>query len=75
MKGNGLSGEREWLNVAPKCALMNPQIGNAAAMFFDDFGPRSGASVILIRGHPFRRAAQAPRTAAPTPSDRRTDTI
>lgn len=46
---------------------MNPQIGNAAAMFFDDFGPRPAAPVILIRGQPFKRTAQAPgrRPASP----------
>ncbi|MET9319177.1 alpha/beta fold hydrolase [Streptomyces sp. NPDC003038] len=45
---------------------MNPLEGNDAALFFDDFGPRGGAPVILIHGHPFNRTMWAPQTAALT---------
>ncbi|MFD9333294.1 alpha/beta fold hydrolase [Streptomyces sp. NPDC060028] len=45
---------------------MNPQFGNGAALFFDDLGPRDGAAVILIHGHPFNRTMWAPQTAALT---------
>lgn len=45
---------------------MNPQFGNGAHVFFDDLGPRGGAPVILIHGHPFNRTMWAPQTAALT---------
>ncbi|MEU4733221.1 alpha/beta fold hydrolase [Streptomyces sp. NPDC023588] len=45
---------------------MNPQSGNGAALIFDDLGPRDGAAVILIHGHPFNRTMWAPQTAALT---------
>ncbi|MCX4695256.1 alpha/beta fold hydrolase [Streptomyces sp. NBC_01408] len=45
---------------------MNPQFGNDAPLIFDDFGPRDGAPVILIHGHPFNRTMWAPQTAALT---------
>ncbi|MFG2616616.1 alpha/beta fold hydrolase [Streptomyces sp. NPDC048507] len=43
---------------------MNPQFGNGATSFFDDLGPRDGAPVILIHGHPFNRAMWSRQTAA-----------
>ncbi|MDX3537808.1 alpha/beta fold hydrolase [Streptomyces sp. MB09-01] len=45
---------------------MNPQFGNGVTLIFDDFGPRGGAPVILIHGHPFNRTMWAPQTAALT---------
>ncbi|MEV7520205.1 alpha/beta fold hydrolase [Streptomyces sp. NPDC091371] len=45
---------------------MNPQFGNGVNVFFDDLGPRHGAVVILIHGHPFNRTMWAPQTAALT---------
>ncbi|MFD7258601.1 alpha/beta fold hydrolase [Streptomyces sp. NPDC059874] len=45
---------------------MNPQFGNGVNVFFDDLGPRDGAAVILIHGHPFNRTMWAPQTAALT---------
>ncbi|WP_405435736.1 alpha/beta hydrolase [Streptomyces avidinii] len=45
---------------------MNPQFGNGVPLIFDDFGPRDGAPVILIHGHPFNRTMWAPQTAALT---------
>lgn len=45
---------------------MNPLIGNGARLFFEDLGPREGAPVILIHGHPFNRTIWAPQTAALT---------
>ncbi|MFZ3474450.1 alpha/beta fold hydrolase [Streptomyces sp. 4.24] len=45
---------------------MNPQIGNGVTLFFEDLGPRDGAPVILIHGHPFNRTMWAPQTAALT---------
>ncbi|MFI8500365.1 alpha/beta fold hydrolase [Streptomyces sp. NPDC085524] len=45
---------------------MNPQFGNGVNVFFDDLGPRDGAPVILIHGHPFNRTMWAPQTAALT---------
>ncbi|MGR4878542.1 alpha/beta fold hydrolase [Streptomyces sp. LARHCF249] len=45
---------------------MNPQFGNGVNVFFDDLGPRGGAPVILIHGHPFNRTMWAPQTAALT---------
>ncbi len=45
---------------------MNPQNGNAAAMFFDDLGPRAAEPVILVHGHPFNRTLWAPQMAALT---------
>ncbi|MGW6685152.1 alpha/beta fold hydrolase [Streptomyces sp. NPDC054961] len=45
---------------------MNPLIGNGAALFFEDSGPRGGAPVILVHGHPFNRTMWAPQTAALT---------
>ncbi|MFG2981933.1 alpha/beta fold hydrolase [Streptomyces sp. NPDC048258] len=45
---------------------MNPQFGNGVNLFFDDLGPRGGAPVILIHGHPFNRTMWAPQTAALT---------
>lgn len=45
---------------------MNPRFGNGARLFFDDLGPRAGAPVILIHGHPFNRTMWAPQTAALT---------
>ncbi|WP_329376417.1 alpha/beta hydrolase [Streptomyces sp. NBC_01351] len=45
---------------------MNPQFGNGVNVFFDDLGPRDGAVVILIHGHPFNRTMWAPQTAALT---------
>lgn len=45
---------------------MNPLNGNGAALFFDDFGPRAGAPVILIHGHPFNRSMWTPQAAALT---------
>ncbi|MFD3539093.1 alpha/beta fold hydrolase [Streptomyces sp. NPDC058662] len=45
---------------------MNPLAGNGATEFFDDSGPRDGAPVILIHGHPFNRTMWAPQTAALT---------
>ncbi|MFD9724901.1 alpha/beta fold hydrolase [Streptomyces sp. NPDC059072] len=45
---------------------MNPQFGNGVNVFFDDLGPRAGAPVILIHGHPFNRTMWAPQTAALT---------
>ncbi|MFJ1864597.1 alpha/beta fold hydrolase [Streptomyces sp. NPDC101733] len=43
---------------------MNPRFGNDAVSIFDDFGPRDGAAVILIHGHPFNRSMWSPQTAA-----------
>ncbi|MCX5192737.1 alpha/beta hydrolase [Streptomyces sp. NBC_00249] len=43
---------------------MNPQFGNDADTFFDDFGPRDGTPVILIHGHPFNHSMWAPQAAA-----------
>lgn len=45
---------------------MNPLIGNGVKVFFEDLGPRGGAPVILIHGHPFNRSMWAPQTAALT---------
>jgi pimeloyl-ACP methyl ester carboxylesterase len=45
---------------------MNPQFGNGATSFFDDFGPRDGTPVILIHGHPFNRSMWSGQTAALT---------
>ncbi|MFI5859886.1 alpha/beta fold hydrolase [Streptomyces sp. NPDC051546] len=45
---------------------MNPQIGNGATLFFEDLGPRDGAPVILIHGHPFNHSMWSPQTAALT---------
>ncbi|MER5871899.1 alpha/beta hydrolase [Streptomyces sp. NPDC002044] len=45
---------------------MNPPFGNGARLFFDDLGPRAGAPVLLIHGHPFNRTMWAPQTAALT---------
>ncbi|MFG2874922.1 alpha/beta fold hydrolase [Streptomyces sp. NPDC048337] len=45
---------------------MNPQFGNGVNLFFEDLGPRAGAPVILIHGHPFNRTMWAPQTAALT---------
>lgn len=45
---------------------MNPQFGNGVNLFFEDSGPRAGAPVILIHGHPFNRTMWAPQTAALT---------
>ncbi|MEU7731327.1 alpha/beta hydrolase [Streptomyces sp. NPDC040724] len=45
---------------------MNPQFGNGVKLIFDDLGPRGGAPVILIHGHPFNRTMWAPQTAALT---------
>lgn len=45
---------------------MNPLIGNGAALFFEDLGPRAGVPVILIHGHPFNHSMWAPQTAALT---------
>ncbi|MFD6229139.1 alpha/beta fold hydrolase [Streptomyces sp. NPDC060232] len=45
---------------------MKPQFGNGVTLFFDDSGPRLGAPVILIHGHPFNRTMWAPQTAALT---------
>ncbi|MFE4257549.1 alpha/beta fold hydrolase [Streptomyces sp. NPDC056883] len=45
---------------------MNPQIGNGVTLFFEDLGPRDGAPVILIHGHPFSHSMWAPQTAALT---------
>lgn len=45
---------------------MNPRFGNGVSLFFDDLGPRDGAPVILIHGHPFNRTMWAPQTAALT---------
>ncbi|MGW1774023.1 alpha/beta fold hydrolase [Streptomyces sp. NPDC002104] len=45
---------------------MNPQIGNGVTLFFEDLGPREGAPVILIHGHPFNHSMWAPQTAALT---------
>ncbi|MFJ7586521.1 alpha/beta fold hydrolase [Streptomyces sp. NPDC097617] len=45
---------------------MNPQFGNGVPLIFDDLGPRDGAPVILIHGHPFNRTMWAPQTAALT---------
>ncbi|WP_328302637.1 alpha/beta hydrolase [Streptomyces sp. NBC_00435] len=42
---------------------MNPLIGNGATLFFEDLGPREGAPVILIHGHPFNHTMWAPQTA------------
>ncbi|MFD7100376.1 alpha/beta fold hydrolase [Streptomyces xanthophaeus] len=43
---------------------MKPQFGNDAPLFFDDSGPRDGAPVLLVHGHPFNRTMWAPQTAA-----------
>ncbi|MEU7503653.1 alpha/beta fold hydrolase [Streptomyces lavendulae] len=43
---------------------MNPQFGNGATSFFDDFGPRDGEPVILLHGHPFNRSMWAPQATA-----------
>ncbi|MEV7440733.1 alpha/beta fold hydrolase [Streptomyces sp. NPDC091204] len=45
---------------------MNPQFGNGVTLVFEDLGPRAGAPVILIHGHPFNRTMWAPQTAALT---------
>lgn len=45
---------------------MNPRFGNGVNLFFDDLGPRDGAPVILIHGHPFNRTMWAPQAAALT---------
>ncbi|MFE9932998.1 alpha/beta fold hydrolase [Streptomyces sp. NPDC005533] len=45
---------------------MNPQFGNGVTLVFEDLGPRAGAPVILIHGHPFDRTMWAPQTAALT---------
>lgn len=45
---------------------MNPQIGNGVTLFFEDLGPRDGAPVILIHGHPFSHSMWAPQVAALT---------
>ncbi|MFG2988044.1 alpha/beta fold hydrolase [Streptomyces sp. NPDC048257] len=45
---------------------MNPQFGNGVPLVFDDLGPRGGAPVILIHGHPFNRTMWSPQTAALT---------
>lgn len=45
---------------------MNPLIGNGVNVFFEDLGPRDGAPVILIHGHPFNHSMWAPQTAALT---------
>ncbi|MER6313683.1 alpha/beta fold hydrolase [Streptomyces sp. NPDC001581] len=45
---------------------MNPQFGNGVTLIFEDLGPRDGAPVILIHGHPFNRTMWAPQTAALT---------
>ncbi|MGE7387233.1 alpha/beta fold hydrolase [Streptomyces sp. NPDC004126] len=45
---------------------MNPQFGNGAASFSDDFGPRGAEAVLLVHGHPFNRSIWAPQAAALT---------
>ncbi|UQX04304.1 hypothetical protein [Streptomyces sp. RerS4] len=44
---------------------MNPQFGNGADTFFDDFGPRHDTPAILIHGHPFNRSTQVPGATVP----------
>ncbi|MGW7102794.1 alpha/beta fold hydrolase [Streptomyces sp. NPDC054838] len=50
---------------------MNPQNGNAAAMFFDDFGPRDAEAVLLVHGHPFNRTMWIPQATALAAADYR----
>ncbi|MBT2470422.1 alpha/beta fold hydrolase [Streptomyces sp. ISL-66] len=45
---------------------MKPLIANGARLFFEDLGPRAGAPVILLHGHPFDHTIWAPQTAALT---------
>lgn len=45
---------------------MNPLIGNGVNVFFEDLGPRDGAPVILIHGHPFNHSMWSAQTAALT---------
>ncbi|MFF5705006.1 alpha/beta fold hydrolase [Streptomyces sp. NPDC012794] len=45
---------------------MNPQFGNGAAAFCDDFGTRGAEAVLLVHGHPFNRSMWAPQAAALT---------